>query len=253
MVLLIPASIVTVATLVRVLVSGARGPTSPAGSNAQDDSLLQPLLWVYGLAPIAGAAGALLPFRSSTDGSALHAALVPLVTGVGLALLSGVLFFLFSALERRRSAPADRPPPPASGALLILPGCSALVVALAVCLYYGKISPAAAGNPGKSAPMLSMQWDSGAGVSSSQTVSGADPVPELLIMADNYALDGHSLAADDALFRLTGLAARSHSIILRPAPGVSAVRLAEGLALANQAGFSQVGIDAGAVSAAPTP
>lgn len=247
MVLLIPASIVMVATALRAALSASRRSAGEAAP--EPDGVLLPFLWIYALAPLAGGAGALLPFRGNNASTSLHAALVPLVAGVGLSLISGALFFLFSSLDRRRSARAGGRPARSSTAMLILPGCSALIVALAVCLYYGKISPAIAGQAARSSPVLSMQWDTGRGAGGFPAALGNSAIPELQVLTEGYTLDGHALATDDALFRLTGLAARSASIVLKPAAGVSAARLAEGLALVNQAGFAQVGVDAGSAAA----
>lgn len=223
MFLLIPATIVALASFLRgVLFILDPKRSRGAGKGEPMDAALQPLLWIYGLAPLVGAVGAI--FQALDAAERTH--LVPLLWGMVVGLFAGLAWFAlkqFSGGERGRG-------------VLIIPGIVAMVAAfvLAVTVDSGPALPARSGEP---------TLYVGAHMTSERPAS--DEVPVLSIRADGYAINDQPVADGDVIFRLSALASRAEGIVLNPDSDIDARRFAEALALVNQAGFVHVGVETG--------
>lgn len=220
MFLLIPAAIVALASFLRGLLSiqsskGAQGDLKDSPMSAA----LWPLLWIYGLAPLAGAVGAILQALETTE--KIH--LVPLLWGTGVGFFAGLAWFVlkqFSAGQGGRG-------------VLIFPGIAAMAAAfvLALTVDSGPVSPSRSVEP-----TLYVGANMTGGLS-------PDNVPVLSISADGYAINDQPVADGDVIFRLSALASRAEGIVLNPDSDIDAGRFAEALALVNQAGFVHVGVE----------
>jgi hypothetical protein len=223
MVLLVPASVVALATALQAALAHKRRRETP--DLADVSVFVRPLLWVYAAAPIIGALGSVTKlWRQAAAHGSGEDALLPLMWGLGIGL-----FAISAAMLVSRGRSGGR----RFSVLLILPGFIALAAAAVLC---GVAARGAAGGASRSAPMLAMK-------SLSQVATDDGKSPVLRVTENGYDIDGNAVTDGDIVFRLAGLAARSEVIIVECARGLPAQQLADALALVNQAGFLQVGVE----------
>lgn len=237
MFLLVPAAVVALATFLRGLLL-LRGHDvahidKVVVKTESDAVAIRPLLWIYALAPLVGAAGTLSRLVNLSAEPGSDVLYVPMLWGVGLALFAGSVYY--GLLLRVRRSPGRSE---AGRGVLILPGLVALVAAFVICGFgHSALQRQSQNSPLSADPTLHVRRASPGGYASGEA-------PVLQVRAGGYSVDGQFVAPDDILFRLTAMATRTEAIIIQIAGDLTAQRMADALALVNQAGFVHVGVDA---------
>lgn len=259
MFLLIPASVVAVATTLRglALLFGSNAQKNPAALAAMGHSLLQPLSMIIMLAPMIGAiaaawrmaAGYLNADVIPTDLSRIIlSAFIPLAWGVTVGLIATLGYAILRGRLQRLdlTAPApdtNAPHPPAANELQksrwpsASPAFIAIIIAAALC---GTAMFQLQTDAIPALPNITLAPPS---ASPTLTVQAAPGTTILEVNADAFLLNDQPVTDSDLLFRLTALASKSPVIIIKPASEeLPASRLTDALLLVNQAGFTEIGI-----------